>query len=165
MDTRDHNTLVKFLKYGTYPRTFKSSKSNFVSRAKKFKLNKKDCLTRSGKIVLKKQDLAQVWSECHSHQGWDKTWNNINDRYYFLGGEKWVREKVKDCVVCSHKNKSTWKPQITPLKSIPVAPKAWWRVHIDLMGPFPKSGAGNKYVVLGVCAFSKYVEAEGNNTF
>ena len=48
------------------------------------------------------------------------------------------------------------------LKAIPVQPQAWWRVHIDIMGPLDMSNNGNRYVAIGVDALTKYVEAARN---
>ena len=49
------------------------------------------------------------------------------------------------------------------LKPIKVVPKAWWRVHVDVLGPLEMSANGNQYVALGVCALLKYVEAARTN--
>lgn len=54
---------------------------------------------------------------------------------------------------------------VTPLRPIPVTPKIFWRVHIDLAGPFTKTTNGNKYIAIGVCAFIKYIEGKGNPNF
>ena len=83
-------------------------------------------------------------------------------RYYWRGGEKFVRAKVKECLICSHKNNVFNNPGITPLRPIPVTPKIFWRIHIDLAGPFPKTNNGNKYIAIGICAFIKFVEGKGN---
>ena len=50
-----------------------------------------------------------------------------------------------------------------PLKPINVMPKAWWRVHVDVLGPLEMSTNGNQYVALGVCSLLKYVEASRIN--
>jgi len=50
------------------------------------------------------------------------------------------------------------------LQVIPVRPLIMARVHIDLMGEIkPKSDAGNRYIIVAVDSFTKYVEARGNN--
>ena len=36
-----------------------------------------------------------------------------------------------------------------------------WRIHVDILGPLCQTLNGNQYVAIGVCAFTKYVEAEG----
>ena len=48
------------------------------------------------------------------------------------------------------------------LKPIPVVPKAFWRVHVDVLGPLEMSRNGNTHVAVDVCALLKYVEAKGN---
>ena len=83
-------------------------------------------------------------------------------RYYWYGGEKYVRMKTKECVICGHKNNMFNSAAFPPLKPIPVTPKLFWRVHVDLAGPLPKTSKGNKYIAIAICAFSKYIEARGN---
>ena len=70
--------------------------------------------------------------------------------------------KTKECVVCGHKNNVFNNAPVPPLKPIPVTPKIFWRVHVDLGGPLPKTKNGNRYLAIAVCAFSKYIEAKGN---
>ena len=57
----------------------------------------------------------------------------------------------------------SWKASLPPLKAIPVAPKTWWRVHVDVLGPLVMTKKGNKYVAIAVDAFTKYTEAERNH--
>ena len=45
-----------------------------------------------------------------------------------------MAKKVKNCVACAHKNNTLWKAGLPALKAIPVVPKAFWRVHVDLLG-------------------------------
>ena len=102
----------------------------------------------------------------------DATWNAINSKYYFRGGRDWTRQKVRDCLICTQKRSIQLNHNRAPLKTIPVTPKLFWRVHVDLAGPFPKSRNGNTFIALAyifhqsnidsmfrVCAFCKYVEA------
>ena len=93
--------------------------------------------------------------------GRDITWQKINDRYYWRGGQAYVAQKVKECVACAYKNNTIWKAGLPPLKAIPVIPKPFWRLNLDFAGPFPRSRNGNAYIGLAVCAFTKYVEAAG----
>ena len=83
-------------------------------------------------------------------------------RYYWHGGEKYVRQKIKECIVCSHKNNVFNSAGVAPLRPIPVTPKIFWRVHIDLAGPFSTTKKGNKYIAIAICAFTKYIEGGGN---
>ena len=92
----------------------------------------------------------------------DITWQKINERYYWRGGKDYVAKKVGECVACSYKLNTHWKAPVPPLKAIPVTPKLFWRIGVDLLGPLSQTINGNSYIALGVCAFSKYVEAQGN---
>ena len=160
--------IKRFLADGVEPKMPYSTLSNWRAEAKKYKINKKGLLTREGKPVLKKSDLPAIWKQLHllGHSGRDATWKKINARFYFYGGEKWVRKKISECVGCSHKKSLIWKAAKTPLQPIKVYPKAFWRVHIDLLGAIhPESESGNKYIALMVDPLTKFVEAAGNTFF
>ena len=86
-------------------------------------------------------------------------------RFYWRGGEIYVRERVRECVGCMHKSSRPWTVSISPLRPIPTIPKVFWRVHIDLFGPLTESLKGNKYGAIACDAFIKYVEGERINIF
>jgi len=65
--------------------------------------------------------------------------------------------------VCGHKNNVFNAAPVPPLIPIPVTPKIFWRVHVDLTGKLPVTSKGNKYIAVAICAFSKYIEAKGNS--
>lgn len=56
------------------------------------------------------------------------------------------------------------KAPVPPLNPIPVNAKIFWRVHVDLTGQLPTTENGNKYIAIAICAFTKYIEAKGNNS-
>ena len=45
------------------------------------------------------------------------------------------------------------------LQSIPVSPKVWYLVGMDLIGPFKATAMGHQFVLTMTDYFSKYVEA------
>ena len=142
---------------------FLSTKSNFKALAEHYGLNSAGRLTREGKIVIRHSELEILWSQYHDHSGMNKAWERINKKFYFSGGQGWVREKTRDCVACAHKNNTVWPAVRAPLKPIVVAPKAMWRIHIDLLGPLqPVSDSGNRFVAIAVDALTKFPEALGN---
>ena len=178
---------VKYLKTGSFPLKFESTKSNFKRASKSMTLNAKGTLLRDGKMVVKRSERKkiyqgnlnvklhqQIWAFHKGHSGRDATWKKIKGRYYWRGGKNFVAHQVSLCIACSQKNSNVWTASMPPLKPIPVLPKVMWRVHgnfckgmwhfswVDLMGPlYPTTVDGNKYVAIAVCAFSKYVEAQG----
>ena len=74
-----------------------------------------------------------------------------------------MRMKTKECVVCGHKNNVFNKAPVPPLVPIPVTPKMFWRVHVDLTAKLPETQNGNKYIAIAICAFSKFIEAKGKH--
>ena len=163
MNKVSYNQIKKYHELGVFPKSA-SSKSNYRALANKYKINSAGILERNDKPVLLKADLNELWLQVHkAHSGRDATWNKINQRFYFKGGERWVRKKIRDCVACSHKKSSIWIGAKTPLRPIEVYPKAFWRINLDLLGPiYPVSEKGNKYILLMVDPLTKYTEACGN---
>ena len=92
-------------------------------------------------------------------------WSKIKERYYFQGGSLWVREKTKQCLLCSQKRNTGECAVVTPLKIQTVTPQPFWRINLDLFGPMKKTRSGNRYGVIAVCAFIKYTEARRNILF
>ena len=163
MEDSIYQQYVSYLENGTLPIHFRSNKGNFIAAANKFDI-RGNILYRNGKIVVKSSEKDELWLQ-HAHSGRDAFYSRLKTRYYFRGMEKWVRNKTNECVACAHKNSKIWPSFLSPLKPIPVTPKMMWRVHLDLMGPFPLTTRGNRYVGVAVCALSKFPEAEGKNAF
>lgn len=67
-----------------------------------------------------------------------------------------VKKFVKDCPTCAVKRVSFLIPE--KLHPLPIC-ASFERLHIDLMGPLPESPRGNKYIVVIIDAFTKWVEA------
>ena len=162
MEEGQYHMISNYLISGALPRVYPSTKSNFISVAKKFSLDEKNRLIRDGRIVLKKEDLERVYKELHQHSGRSKTYAKFRKRFWFKGMSLWVREKVRNCVPCSNKNNLQWPAHRSPLTPIEVEAKLWWRVHVDLIGPLPRTDNGNKYIAIGVCSLSKYTEGRRN---
>ena len=83
-------------------------------------------------------------------------------RFYWYGGEKYIRMKTKECVICGHKNNVFNSAAVAPLHPIKVTPKIFWRVHVDLTSKLKQTTNGNTYIAIAICAFSKYIEGKGN---
>lgn len=162
MNDELYNDVLRYVAHGILPATYPSTKSNFIALAGHYAVNAVGFLTREGRVVIRHSELDTLWSQYHDHTGMNTAWKRIKLRYYFSGGQKWVREKTRNCVACAHKNNTVWPADRAPLKPIPVVPKAMWRVHIDLLGPLkPISDNGNRYVAIAVDALTKFPEAKG----
>ena len=181
MDDNLYAYIAEFKKNGSFPDTFASSKSNFVKLCRKYALNSKGVLLREGKIQVKQSERKQIFETCHdlkTHSGRDATWAKISSRYYWYGGEKYVREQIHDCVsrfhlifaitfyfsevTCNNKANINRKAPVAPLRPLTPPTLPFMRVHLDVLGPLPETALGNKYIVIAVCGFTKFVEARGN---
>ena len=69
-----------------------------------------------------------------------------------------VISQVETCDQCQRNNKRLKKPTGS-LHPIPVISKLWCQVGMDLVGPFPETMRGNKYIVTLTDYFSKWAEA------
>ncbi len=66
--------------------------------------------------------------------------------------------QVKSCEKCQRNNHKLQKAS-GALHPIPVKPKIWCQVGMDLIGPMPETPRGNKYVVTLTDYFSKWAKA------
>ena len=164
MEDRLYNDILNFKLYSQEPKEYPSTRSNFVAQCSKFSV-RNGHLTRNQKWVVRSSERKKIYDSLHFHSGRDKSAARISEKYWWYGLEKYVRKCVKECVACTFKNHRAWVHYITPLKPIKTEPKVMWRIHLDAAGPLRESNAGNKYFVLGVDAFSKYVEGKRNFRF
>ena len=90
------------------------------------------------------------------HQGVARTKARMKEMFYWYGMGKAVAEYVASCDVCS-RSKKTDKYGRTPMKEYQAgAPME--RVHIDFLGPLPKTPRGNEHILMMVDQFTKWVE-------
>ncbi|KIH46766.1 retroviral aspartyl protease [Ancylostoma duodenale] len=71
-----------------------------------------------------------------------------------------IGEFVKACPVCQlRKDPSAYRTN-EPLDRFETPKRPWQRVHSDVIGPLPLTLEGNKFIIVFVDAFSKFVIAE-----
>lgn len=66
--------------------------------------------------------------------------------------------QIASCNKCQRNNHKLKKSAGT-LHPIPVQPKFWQQVGMDLIGPLPLTPRGNKYIVTLTDYFTKWAEA------
>lgn len=91
------------------------------------------------------------------HFSHEKTLAKLKDRYLWHNMRQDCKDYTQTCVTCSLNKKATVRPR-APLGAYHAgAPLE--RVHIDILGPFnPPSATGNKYVLMLVDQFTKWLE-------
>ena len=90
------------------------------------------------------------------HQGVDRTLGRLKTQCYWYGIANEVKSYIFSCKECSTKKKTTRQGRF-PLKTYH-AGSPMEKVHIDFLGPLPKTGNGNEYILVMVDQFTKWVE-------
>lgn len=89
------------------------------------------------------------------HLGITRTVAKIKEYFYLPELEKIVKAKVNACHICAMSKNAVRKYE-GKLISIPIE-KSLNTVFIDLLGPLPTSQAGNKYLLVMVDGFSRFL--------
>ncbi|VEN40030.1 unnamed protein product [Callosobruchus maculatus] len=112
--------------------------------------------------VVPRNRVAEVLGEVHSgtsggHLGVAKTLEKGRERFYWFRCKEDVKEWCRKCTVCAASNGAQRRKK-APMRQYNVG-SPFERIAIDVAGPFPESEAGNKYIVVVIDYFSKWVEA------
>ncbi len=118
-------------------------------------------LDRNLVLMVPKALIEEVLDLCYDtpsagHLGTEKTLARTKQSFLWYNMSKDVNVYTKTCVSCSRNKKATKRPQAglgTYHVGYPME-----RVHMDLLGPFNPSHKGNKYILMIIDQFSKWVE-------
>ena len=109
------------------------------------------------KVLQEKVLLLLHDSVTAGHLGVKKTLQRVKQRYYWCGSSRDVKAWCRNCPKCSSRRKPQKKFQ-APLQVYNVgAPLE--RLAIDVLGPLPETDQGNRYILVVMDYFSKWVEA------
>ncbi|MEL6209467.1 MAG: integrase, partial [Pseudomonadota bacterium] len=89
------------------------------------------------------------------HLGPRRTYLALRDRYYWPGMRAEVEQRVRGCVACKRRRGRSPPP---PLQQYNELSRPFERVHVDLVGPLPTTGHGNRYILVAVDALTKWTE-------
>ena len=104
-----------------------------------------------------------ILKACHDditagHLGRTRTYDKVQQRYFWnsLAGD--VDRYVRACRECQARKKGVYKkpPGFMELSHVE---KPWDRTGMDILGPFPLSKKGNRYIVVAVDYVTKWAEA------
>ena len=112
-------------------------------------------------LMVPQSMRSEILEGCHDcptsgHLGQHKTLSRVKKSFLWHEMRQDVIEYVRTCPKCN-KNK---KPSIKPKAGLGCfrAGAPMERVHMDMLGPFPPSEQGNKYILVMVDQFTKWVE-------
>ena len=124
---------------------------------------RKNRVQEKERIILPEKLISLVLKLSHdnnttAHPGKNKTWELVSYRFFRPGLNKIVTEYVKDCQICLNKNQRH-KLQDVTVQPMPIADAPFQTVYADIVGPLVQTDEGNKYILVLIDSFSKYVEA------
>lgn len=105
---------------------------------------------------------VEVMQACHDppqsgHLGEAKTLQRLQQNYHWYGMGGDLRQYIQRCLPCKARKLSS-PTQRAKLQTYQAgAPMD--RLHLDVLGPFPISSSGNKYILVIMDQFTRWVEA------
>ena len=102
----------------------------------------------AGEVLRQLHDNPTV-----GHLGENKTLDKVRQRFYWAKCSADVRDWCKRCEVCARK-KGPGRRKRSPLQRYDVG-CPMERIALDVMGPFPETDAGNKYILVILDYFTK----------
>lgn len=112
------------------------------------------------RVVVPKELTALLFKYYHDspvggHLGVYKTREKIRENFIWPRMDHDIRTAVRNCEICA-KSKPAQNSKIGLLAS-KVVDKPFERMYVDFVGPLPRSKAGNKYILVCVDAFTRFV--------
>jgi len=113
-------------------------------------------------LIVPRHRVKEILEEAHDssiggHFGVNKTLEKIRKRFYWATCKQDVEKWCKSCKVCISKQGPLGKGKF-PLQIYNVG-LPFQRVQMDVLGPLPKTYSGNRFVLVIVDCFTKWVEA------
>ena len=90
------------------------------------------------------------------HFGRARTFDRVRSQYYWKGMRQDIANYVRTCPACQLRKRS--KPVKAGQLQLFSATAPFQMVGIDIAGPFPTTSSGNRYVVVMVDRFTRWVE-------
>ena len=91
------------------------------------------------------------------HPGITRTIQKVRQTCYWHKMTEDVTLYVKSCKECNTNKKASRKAKAPLTKYHAGAPME--RIHLDILRPFTPSKSGNKYILMLICQFTKWLEA------
>ena len=112
--------------------------------------------------LVPRKRIKRILEEAHDsstggHFGVNKTLEKIRKRFFWATCKQDVEDWCRTCKICVSKKGPSGKGKC-PLQIYNVG-APFERIQMDILGPLPPTFLGNKYLLVIVDCFSKWVEA------
>lgn len=94
-------------------------------------------------------------SQTGGHKGITKTYARIKQNYYWEGMKNDISEFVKRCISCQRR-KLTRNKTRQPMLITDTPPEPFHKISMDIVGPFPVTSKGSKYILTIQDLLTKY---------
>lgn len=121
----------------------------------------KNLVHQGWKMCVPQENIESVMRECHdsplaAHGGCHKTVHRIREKYYWPSIKEDAGLYIGKCEIC-RTTKATNLNQHPPMGEYRDPIEPFRMIAMDYIGPYPTSKNGNKFLLVVVDLFSKYV--------
>ncbi|UYV78619.1 hypothetical protein LAZ67_16002183, partial [Cordylochernes scorpioides] len=111
-------------------------------------------------MMIPKHLRSEVMADLHDaptagHLGFARTYDKVKKRFYWPGLYRTVRQYVSHCRECQRRKKLP-RRSAGQLVSIPPVEKPFYKVGVDLLGRFPVSKDGNRWIIVCTDYMTRY---------
>jgi hypothetical protein len=113
-------------------------------------------------LVVPRKRVKEILEEAHDsstggHFGVNKTLDKIRKRFFWATCKQDVEDWCRTCEICVSRKGPTGKGK-SPLQIYNVG-TPFERIQVDVLGRLPTTSSGNRYLLVFVDCFTKWVEA------
>ena len=110
--------------------------------------------------VLKRNEIEPILSLSHEHPlsghfRLEATLTKLKERYYWPKMKDDIKSYIQTCDQCQRREKTTDENELHSIK----IKEPFYQWGIDIVGPLTEILRGNKYIVVAIDYFTKYLEA------
>ena len=162
-DIWDDVQVLDYLQFSVLP-TDATSHAHILSRAATFQWVNTNLVHTladgNQRVVPPPEERGPLIRHLHrrcGHFGQKRTLSLLRNMYWWPGLDLQVRHEVRSCSLCDQVKSGMHHADPAILHSLPIM-GMFYRWSLDMAGPFPISRRGNRYILVMIEHFSKWIE-------